>query len=141
MSESTPPPRAQNAVAGCPCGSDKTYEECCGPLHKGEPAATAEALMRSRYTAFAMNLHDYIDRTWHPSTKPKDLAAEASASPKPRWMGLRIRRHDAIDEDHAVVEFTARYQLRGRMFTLHEISRFLREGGNWFYLDGKFPRR
>jgi SEC-C motif-containing protein len=142
MSESNPP-RAQNenAPAGCPCGNEKSYEECCGLLHKGQPAPSAEALMRSRYTAFGMNLHDYIERSWHPSTRPKDLAAEANVSPKPRWVGLRIRRQDIIDDDHAVVEFQARYQLRGRMFTLHEISRFVREEGNWFYLDGKFPRR
>lgn len=132
-SESLPTP------AICPCGSNKSYAECCGPLHAGEPAANAEALMRSRYSAFAMNLMPYVERTWHPSTRPKQVAGEEAVNPQ--WIGLRVKRHEVIDEDRAIVEFSARYKLAGRVFTLHEISRFVRENGSWFYLDGKQPRR
>ncbi|MCU1437526.1 MAG: motif domain protein, partial [Naasia sp.] len=57
----------------CPCGSGQPYAECCEPLHLGAAAATAEALMRSRYSAFALGLPDYVRSTWHPSTRPGSL--------------------------------------------------------------------
>lgn len=125
----------------CPCGSNKDYAQCCGPLHKGEAASSAEALMRSRYSAFCLNLPEYLERSWHSSTCPKGIAAENAAAVKPHWMGLRIKRHEIIDNDHAIVEFSARYKLRGRVSVVHEISRFVRENGHWFYVDGRFPRR
>lgn len=123
----------------CPCGSNKDYAQCCEPLHKGEPASSAEALMRSRYSAFALNLMEYLERSWHASTRPKRVSEDGNA--KPRWIGLRIKRHEEIDADRGVVEFSARYKLGGRVFTIHEISRFVRENGHWFYLDGTSPRR
>lgn len=134
-------PVTSQRPATCPCGSTKEYAQCCEPLHKGEPASSAEALMRSRYSAFYLNLPEYLERSWHKSTCPKNLVAENAAAVKPRWMGLRIKRHDPVDSDHAIVEFTARYKLRGRISVVHEVSRFVRENGHWFYLDGTFPRR
>jgi SEC-C motif domain protein len=125
---------------GCPCGSNKEYAECCEPLHKGEPAPNAEALMRSRYTAFFLGLTDYIERSWHSSTRPKQVEPPNDAE-KPQWIGLQVKRHDVIDDDRGVVEFIARYKLNDRAYAIHEISRFVRENGHWFYLDGKFPRR
>jgi SEC-C motif-containing protein len=125
----------------CPCGGNNDYAQCCEPLHKGAPAADAEALMRSRYSAFALNLLEYIERTWHSSTRPPHVDAENDRSEKPRWVGLRIKRYEIIDADRAIVEFTARYKLAGRVSALHEIGRFVRENGQWFYLDGTFPRR
>jgi len=89
--------------------------------------------MRSRYSAFVGGLMDYLRDTWHPSTRP------AVIEPLPeglRWLGLDVRRHVQQDADHAIVEFVARSKLGGRADRLHETSRFLRDGGRWFYVDG-----
>ena len=116
----------------CPCGSPLAYEACCGRWHAGEPAPTAEALMRSRYSAYATGRMDYVLATWHASTRPPSLEVE----PGVKWLGLEVRRHVA-EGDHATVEFVARSKLGGRAHRLHETSRFVREGGRWFYLDGE----
>jgi SEC-C motif-containing protein len=120
----------------CPCGSKKTCAQCCAPLHEGTAARDAEALMRSRYSAYALGLSEYIQRSWHHSTRPASIDVE-NEKEKPRWIGLQIKRHEPIDTDHARVEFIARYKVNGRAFVLHEISRFVREGGHWFYVDGE----
>lgn len=91
--------------------------------------------MRSRYCAFALGLDNYIQRSWHASTRPAPGAVGADQSQ--RWIGLQIKRHQTIDSEHALVEFVARYKINGRAFGLHEISRFVREGGHWFYIDGE----
>jgi SEC-C motif-containing protein len=96
-------------------------------------APTAEALMRSRYSAFALDKIDYLLDTWHASTRPASLDANPAGL---KWLGLDVRRHEAPDDDHATVEFVARSKLAGRAQRLHEISRFVREGGRWFYVDG-----
>jgi SEC-C motif-containing protein len=88
-----------------------------------------------------MNLTEYLERTWHGSTRPKSIHPDGNESTRPRWMGLRVKRHEVIDADREVVEFTVRYKLNGRVFTMHEVSRFVRENGNWLYLDGTHPRR
>ena len=95
--------------------------------------------MRSRYTAFALEIPEYIERSWHSSTCPKPLEADKGPM-RPRWIRLQINRHEVIDSDNAVVEFVARYKMRGRVYALREISRFTRENGHWFYVDGTFPR-
>lgn len=122
---------------GCPCGSGAAYRACCEPLHQGTAAATAEALMRSRYSAFVLGLREYLLATWHPSTRPQTL--EPDAGPRPQWLGLEVRRHTAA-ANRAQVEFVARYRVGGRGRRLHEVSRFVREDGRWFYLDGEFPQ-
>ena len=119
----------------CPCGSNKNYAACCGQhIDGGAAAPSAEALMRSRYTAYTLLREDYLLATWHESTRPAqlDLAAEAPS----KWLGLQIRRHEQQDAEHAVVEFVARYKVAGRAHRLHEASRFVREDGHWFYVDG-----
>jgi SEC-C motif-containing protein len=93
--------------------------------------------MRSRYTAFVLGLTGYLLDTWHPSTRP---AALAPNEPRLRWLGLEVRRHAQQDETHATVEFVARSKLGGRAHRLHETSRFLREDGRWYYVDGDFAR-
>jgi SEC-C motif domain protein len=121
----------------CPCrgaGDALPFDACCGRYHAGSPAPTAEALMRSRYTAFVLDELDYLLATWHASTRP------ASLTPNPpglTWLGLEVRRHTAIDADHATVEFVARHKLSGRAERLHETSRFVREEGRWFYIDAE----
>jgi len=123
----------------CPCGRALPYARCCGRWHAGPEAlqaATAEDLMRSRYSAFVGSLLDYLAATWHPSTRP------AVIEPMPaglRWLGLDVRRHLPQDADHAIVEFVARSKLGGKAEWLHETSRFVREGGRWFYVDAELP--
>jgi SEC-C motif domain protein len=122
--------------APCPCGTSRPYAACCGRWHAGAlflQAPDAEALMRSRYSAYVLDLPDYLLATWHASTRPAALQA---AEPGLRWLGLDVRRHHAADADHATVEFIARSKLAGRAHRLHETSRFKREGGRWFYVDG-----
>lgn len=123
------------ALQLCPCGTGKRYAACCGPLHlRQEKASTAEALMRSRYSAYALGLADYLRATWHPSTCPARLELEDPSQIK--WLALEVRRHEMPDDEHAFVEFVARYRIGGRGHRLHEVSRFVCEGGRWLYLDG-----
>jgi SEC-C motif domain protein len=96
-------------------------------------APTAQALMRSRYSACVFDLTDYLRDTWHPSTRP---AAIEPNPPGLKWLGLEVRRHTLQDADHASVEFVARSKLGGRAQRLHETSRFVREDGRWYYVDG-----
>ena len=119
----------------CPCGSGRPYGRCCQPWHAGEAAPTAEALMRSRYTAYVLKLGDYLLATWHPDTRPAELDLAADGS---KWLGLEVRQHVQQDESHASVEFVARYRVAGRGHRLHELSRFVREAGRWTYRDGEF---
>ena len=124
----------------CPCGSNKKYSDCCARYLEGnEPAPTAEALMRSRYTAYTQMAEGYLLATWHPSTRP---AALGLAQEEPtKWIGLEVKRHIQQDADHAIVEFVARYKVNGRAHRLHEVSRFVREGERWFYVDGDIQDR
>lgn len=123
----------------CPCGSQQDYAACCGLCHGGTPAATAEALMRSRYSAFVLMLDAYLLATWHSDTRPPEL--DLSADEKAQWLGLEVKRHEQTGPDSAIVEFVARFRLAGRAHRLHEISRFVREGGLWFYVAGDFPQK
>jgi SEC-C motif-containing protein len=117
----------------CPCGSRRAYAKCCQRWHDGEAAADAESLMRSRYTAYVLGLEDYLLATWHPRTRP---AEPGFAARSPRWLGLKVLRHEAATPDTAIVEFTARYKAGGRAHEMHEVSRFVRENGRWLYMDG-----
>jgi len=128
--------RMKHIPTACPCGADATYDRCCGRWHAGPAhlqAPTAQALMRSRYIAWVLGLADYLRDTWHASTRP---AAPPVFDPAERWLGLEVRRCMVNDTDHATVEFVARCKIGGRATRLHETSRFLRENGRWFYVDG-----
>lgn len=119
----------------CPCGSGTRFGGCCGRLHDGFIADTAEALMRSRYSAYVLGREDYLRATWHPRTRPDRL--DLDRTPATRWLGLNIREHRMTGDDTAIVEFVARYKVGGgSAVRLHETSRFIREGGRWFYVDG-----
>lgn len=131
--------RRSTASVPCPCGGPKDYDRCCKPYHDGTPAPTAEALMRSRYSAYTLLLDRYLLDTWHASTRP--AALDLAADRQTRWLGLDIRRCAATGADSAIVEFVARYKIGGRAQRLHEVSRFVCEGGRWYYVDGTFPER
>jgi SEC-C motif-containing protein len=120
----------------CPCGNFAGYAQCCGPLHEGAAAVTAAQLMRSRYSAYVLTDENYLLETWHADTRPVSLRLTAQ-TPPPTWLGLDIRQEQTIDDDHATVEFIARYRLGGgRAQRQHEISRFVREHDRWYYVDG-----
>lgn len=117
----------------CPCGGG-IYATCCGPFHEGAAAPTAETLMRSRYSAFALGLMPYLRRTWAPATRPRDLEPDA---------GLEWRRLQIVDvvrggphDDEGVVEFRAAHRSAAGAGVLHERSRFTRDRDRWVYVDG-----
>ena len=123
----------------CACGSVTEYDACCGRFHSGsEIPVKAEALMRSRYSAYVLALEDYLLVTWHPSARPPAL--DFSDANKTRWLGLEIKRHTVMDANRAQVEFVARYDIGGLpAVRLHEISDFIFEEDRWFYVSGVFP--
>lgn len=132
-----PPSFMRRTMPACPCSPDRDYAGCCAPLHAGAPAPDAVALMRSRYSAYALGRHGYVLATWHASTRPAALEPDAAV----RWLGLEVRGHVA-DGDTAEVDFVARWRPGGASAQrLHERSRFIREDGRWFYLDGTFVDR
>ena len=134
----------QAAAGSCPCGragkSGKpiAFANCCGPYlddFENTPAPDAERLMRSRYSAFVIGCTDYLRNTWHASRRPNDVAPEEGT----KWLGLEVRGHKVVDADHAEVEFVARYRPAtgfGQAVRIHERSRFVREAGRWYYVDG-----
>lgn len=125
-------------MSACPCGrlgfkgQTLAYEVCCGPIHAGEPAPDAERLMRSRYSAFVCGDVPYLLATWHSSQRPAELILEAGA----KWLGLEIKQHRMTSDNTAEVEFVARFRVAGKAVRQHERSRFVREDGRWYYVDG-----
>lgn len=118
-------------VAGpCRCGSGLAYDDCCAPLHRGARARDVEQLMRSRYAAYALGDLGHVYRTWHPSTRPADLAPD----PLLTWVSLEI-----LDATDTAVEFIACFTRDGNPGALHERSRFERRAGRWLYVDGLDP--
>lgn len=120
----------------CPCGGP-TLAACCGRyLDSGVHAPDAEALMRSRYTAFVLDDRKHLLATWHPSTRPAQLDPP---EPGLKWLGLEVRAHCPMGDGEATIEFFARSKLGGRAQRSHELSRFVCESGRWYYVDGRFP--
>jgi SEC-C motif-containing protein len=128
-------------VAGaCDCGSGRPYGRCCGPLHAGAPAPDAEALMRSRYSAYVRGDAGYLLRSWHPSTRPATLGFDPDARKRPVWLGLQVKSHVPTGADTAEVVFVAKYRIGGgSVVRMREHSRFVREHGHWSYLDAVPP--
>lgn len=125
----------------CSCGRrdarhrPMSLAQCCGRwLAGGVSAPDAESLMRSRYVAYVRGDAAYLRATWHPRTCPVDVTPD----PGTRWLGLDVREHRVLDADHAEVTFVARFRpvTAGPAVRLHERSRFVREGGRWYYVDG-----
>lgn len=117
----------------CPCGSGATFGSCCSAILDGAPASSPEALMRSRYTAFATRDVVHLERSWHPSTRPERLTLDDAVE----WWRLVVIRSES-DGARGTVEFRASWRdpstaAHGEM---HETSRFRRIDGDWFYLDG-----
>jgi SEC-C motif-containing protein len=92
--------------------------------------------MRSRYSAFVLERADYLLATWHASRRPAGIAFE----PGLRWLGLEVRACRS-EGDQATVAFVARSKQGGRATRLQETSRFVREAGCWYYVEGDVHRR
>lgn len=127
----------------CPCESGRAYGACCKPFHDGIAAPTAEALMRSRYSAYVLKLEDYLLASWHAETRPQTL--NLNEEPPINWLGLEVKRakteDDAAQANTAMVEFVARYRIGGgKAERLHEISQFKLADGRWYYLRGDFVK-
>ena len=119
----------------CPCGTGLTYPACCGRLHEGAAdAATAEQLMRSRYSAFALGEAGYLLSTWHPRTRPRTLRLPEGVT----WTSLAVLATSAgrLLDAEGTVEFRASYRTADGPGAQHERSRFARVDGRWRYLDG-----
>lgn len=113
----------------CPCGSGQSFYQCCDPVIDGTAhAASAEALMRSRYTAYTNNNEQYLLDSWHPSTRPEFINMDTAI----QWLRLKIINST---DDH--VEFIATYRVNGKAHRLRENSRFIFENGRWFYVAGE----
>lgn len=123
----------------CPCGSGRGLDECCGPLIAGSRAPTAEALMRSRYTAFVVKNLDYLETTLAPEAREDyDRSETETWIDEAEWQGLEVRATGAGGEgdDTGTVEFVARYRFRGKVIAHHELGSFRRHEGRWAYVDG-----
>lgn len=131
--------------ADCPCRSEElsrlSYGQCCGQWHEGMQASskryapTPEALMRSRYSAYVLQLADYLLATWYGESSPGEIDF-----PPTQWLGLQVK-HSAMSGDVGIVQFVARYRdSMGRAGRLEETSRFIRQGegaeARWYYIDG-----
>jgi len=118
----------------CPCGSGVRFDGCCAPALRGTPAPTAEALMRSRYTAFVVGDAAYLSATWHPGTRPEALDLE----PDLRWTGLEVIDREAglAGDKRGTVEFRAHWRQARERGVLQERSRFVFQSARWWYLDG-----
>jgi SEC-C motif domain protein len=121
--------------ARCPCGTGLTYGECCGPfLSAAAQPPTAERMMRSRYSAYALHHPGYLLATWHPSTRPAKLTLD----PDLHWISLEIlgRTRGGMLDSEGTVEFRATYRSEGMRMYQSENSQFVRENKTWLYVDG-----
>ncbi|MEN8189291.1 MAG: YchJ family metal-binding protein [Thermodesulfobacteriota bacterium] len=119
----------------CPCRSGQPFSNCCSRLLSGgENAATAEALMRSRYSAFVLKNIAYLLSTWHPTTRPSNI----DPATIPAWKNLVVIRtkNGRQSDSEGIVEFQATAISDGKILKLCETSRFVKEDGCWFYIDG-----
>lgn len=119
-------------IPHCPCGSQKAYAECCQRYHQGTSAPSPEALMRSRFSGFALKLSDYVCASWHPDTRPSTLNLDNT----PDWASLRILDSSQTG-DTGQVHFQAIYRMHPGWGYLQEQSQFVRENGRWYYLQGE----
>jgi len=121
------------SIEPCLCGSNEPYSDCCAPLHQGAPAGSAEALMRSRFSAFALKLPDYLKTSWHPDTRPGQLTLEQGTE----WKRLDILSA-SNDKKQGAVHFKAYYLEQKQWHLLEETSKFLYENDHWFYHSGDY---
>ncbi|WP_339651348.1 YchJ family protein [Halopseudomonas pelagia] len=136
-SSSTPTP------SECPCGTGKQYHECCQPLHTDAPALDAEQLMRSRYSAYALGLVDYLVSSTLPAQQSLlDYQAMAQWSSTSTWLGLDVEAAPPVDQhaQRAQVTFAAHWaDPDGQRHSHRECSDFVRKQDRWFFIDPNHP--
>lgn len=127
----------------CPCGSAQEYSVCCQPYLAGEQLAPDPSrLMRSRYTAFVLHKAEYLIQTWHPSCGAQAFRQQIEDGfTATHWLGLTLFEH-AYGENgnEGFVSFVARFSEQGKNGAIIERSRFLKENGQWYYIDGTRPQ-
>lgn len=119
----------------CPCQSGFKYEKCCELLHKGGKSKLAESIMRSRYSAFVLDIPQYLLETWHSTTRPETIEND----PAIKWFSLRLlssEERNVFGEQY--VTFEARFRENGKAYKFKERSRFIEEAGRLVYIDGEF---
>ncbi len=130
-------------MSNCPCGSEREYATCCEPVLSGAAlAATAEALMRARYSAYIEGKISFLGESLHPGSRHDwDEAATRKWATQSQWLGLEVRstENGLEDDDEGMVEFVATYKEDGLLKQHHERSLFRKENGRWYYVDGKLP--
>jgi len=119
----------------CLCGSGLSYSECCKPYHEGALPDTAEQLMRSRFTAYAYRIADYLIQTWDASKRPANIDFSKETAHWQKLQILNCKKGRATDSK-GLVEFKAFYGQDREDYFMHELSRFVKKGRHWFYLDG-----
>lgn len=120
--------------SGCPCGNTVHYKDCCKPFHDGEKVPeSAELLMKSRYSAYVKNLAKYLEDTWHAKTRPVEFQLDKDSGF--RWLKLEVTDTQE-NANEATVSFKAVYNMNGQEGVMQEKSKFLKEDGKWYYLDG-----
>jgi SEC-C motif-containing protein len=129
----------------CPCASGRAFAECCGPYLSGVALPpTAEALMRSRYSAFATGNIDYLEETLMPGTRADfDRTAVGEWSKSSEWTGLLVRSVEAgsASDTEGYVEFVAQFRQEGTDRVHHETGHFGKRDGRWYYVDGVMGTR
>lgn len=125
----------------CPCSSQRPYADCCQLIHQQPRLAEyPEQLMRARYSAHVKQLVDFVVETYHPSCHAEDQRDEIAESVYGDWRGLEvISSEPGQNDDEGYVTFKATFYQDGQEYCLEERSRFIRENGQWFYIDGTFP--
>ncbi len=122
------------STPACPCGNALPYDTCCGPYHAGPLAGRAPdpaSLMRSRYTAFVLDLRPYLLSTWHPDHRPTAIEAPEAGL---QWLGLQVKSSRMLNDHEGLVDFVARYKIKGKAYRLEECSQFLKVDGQWLYV-------
>ena len=127
-------------MKSCPCGSGHDLDACCGAIIGGAPAPTAEALMRSRYTAFVQGDIDHIEATHAPEVRGDfNRSAAESVANDAKWLGLEVRgiTGGGAGDEIGEVEFATSFKRHGKEYVHHEIASFRREQGSWMYVEGR----
>ena len=123
----------------CPCGSGIALADCCGKWHQGQPAPSAERLMRSRYSAYTLGLIDYLVATTLPAQQAAlDRDSMRAWSLGSTWLGLEVEGSELIDT-HAFVTFTARWHDGDGEHSHRERSAFVQQDGRWYFIDPTAP--
>ncbi len=127
----------------CYCGNVSPYSDCCKPIHDDHSnALKPEQLMRARYSAHVLGLVDFVINTYHPSCHAENEREAIAESVQSDWKALQVvKASNGNTENEGYVHFKAYLEEKGQEFCLEERSRFVRENGMWFYIDGEFPHK